>query len=432
MSEVFITGHRNPDMDSICSAYAYAELKKKLDPENIYTAVRCGHLSMSLKEICTSMEIPVVPYRRDVYPKVSDVVLHSDKKIEADETLTALAVTYKYSNPSVVPIFDKGEFFGLISVDDITSWVMKKLGKGESVNEAPVIRDIMHEQEKPLQLTDRFEEAMNRIHEFKKRGLAVFDGDEYVGYVTRRCFLKTPKYRVILMDHNEPGQSIRGIETAEIVEIIDHHRLDSMKTTLPIFIDAEPLGSTCTIVFRQYLRNGLVPEPTAARALLAGIISDTLILRSPTTTAADRESASKLADICGVDVEEFGLEMFSHMQGLKKADPAAAIISDFKTYREKNAKVGISQCEVTTLIDYEEYLEDYLEALNNIRLRYGIDWAVLMITDVLREHSILLSTDYSAEKHLPYNSIGSHVYDMPGVMSRKKQLLPEILHSLEI
>ena len=99
------------------------------------------------------------------------------------------------------------------------------------------------------------------------------------------------------MDHNEPGQSIRGIDTADIVEIIDHHRLDSVKTSLPIFIDAEPLGSTCTIVYQQFIRNGLTPDLPTAKAMLAGIISDTVILKSPTTTAVDILSAKQLSEI---------------------------------------------------------------------------------------------------------------------------------------
>ena len=320
----------------------------------------------------------------------------TDSKIEADGTLMALAVSYKDSNPSVVPIFEKGKFYGLISIDDITSWLMQRFHDSESVDSAPVIRTLMHEQDVPLQLTDLFEETKKRIHEFKKRGLAVFDEDNYVGYVTRRCFLNVPRYKVILVDHNEPGQSIRGIDTADIVEIIDHHRLDSVKTSLPIFIDAEPLGSTCTIVYQQFIRNGLTPDLPTAKAMLAGIISDTVILKSPTTTAVDILSAKQLSEICGVSVEDFGTEMFSHMSNLKNLDPDIAIKSDFKSYKERGVKVGISQCEVTTLVNHEEYADIYLKALNNLKMRYGLDWAVVMITDVLKEHRILLSTEYKA------------------------------------
>ncbi len=431
MQDIYITGHRNPDIDSVCSAYAYAELKNAIDKENNYIAVRCGHLGQSTKEVLESLGIDIPPYRRDVFPKVSDVVMTTKTMVDADETLTTLALSHKDSSPSVAPIFDKGKFYGLISVDDITSWLMSKLSSYETIEQAPRIRDLMHEQDQPLQLNDMFDEAKSRIYEFKKRGIAVYDGDNYVGYVTRRCFLNTPRYKVILVDHNERGQSIRGIDTADVVEIIDHHRLDSMKTALPIFIDAEPLGSTCTIVYRHFVRNGLQPSEGAAKAMLAGIISDTLILKSPTTTAVDVDCANELAKICGVDVTEFGKSMFSHVAGLKDVDPVSAIKSDFKKYKERGVAVGIGQCEVTTLIDFEEYSEKYSRALELVRTQLGLDWAVIMITDVLKEHSILLSTEHRATKHLQYTAIGPNIYDMPGVLSRKKQLLPEVLHSLE-
>ena len=175
---------------------------------------------------------------------------------------------------------------------------------------------------------------------------------------------------------------------------------------------------------------GITPDIDAAKMMLAGIVSDTLILRSPTTTQVDVASAHELSDIIGVDLNEFGLKMFSCMEGLKNRAPKEAVESDFKTYKERNLKIGIGQCECTTLEDLGDYREEYLEALEDIRKRQELDWAVLMITDVLREHSVLFTTEFTAENHLPYSRISDRVYDMPGVMSRKKQLLPEILHAI--
>jgi manganese-dependent inorganic pyrophosphatase len=120
------------------------------------------------------------------------------------------------------------------------------------------------------------------------------------------------------------------------------------------------------------------------------------------------------------------------MEGLKNRIPKEAVESDFKTYREKNLKIGIGQCECTTLEDLDDYRSEYLEALDDIRKRQDLDWAVLMITDVLREHSVLFVTDFEAGNHLPYSKLSDRVYDMPGVMSRKKQLLPEILHAITV
>ncbi len=430
MAEVFITGHRNPDLDSLCSALAYADLKNLTDPENTYIPVRCSHMSEDIKTLLPSLEIDPPRYMRNVYPKVSDVMLTSVLDTNADQSLSECARLITERTPSAFPIFDNGKFYGLLSIDDISAWTMKNLADFGEITSIPTVREIMREQARPLQADDLFEEGKNAFLNGNKRGLAVFRGDEYAGYVTRRCFLNTPKYNVILVDHNEMGQSIQGVESANILEIIDHHRLNAMKTSIPLFIDAEPLGSTCTIVYQLFLRNGLRPSPQTARILLTGIISDTLVLKSPTTTQTDIGSAYSLAAMCRIDLEDYGRKVFSNIEGLSSREPVSAISSDFKTYSEKSMKIGIGQCEVTTLKDLEEYCSTYLNALDAVKAREGLDWALLMITDVISEHSILLSTDCSSEKQLPYARMDSHVYDMPGVMSRKKQLLPEIINSI--
>lgn len=430
MENVYITGHRNPDLDSICSAVAYAALKNQLDPGKHYIAIRCGHLSASSRNIMTALNLDIPMYKPDLFPKVSDVMLTLDDKIEASSPLTELAKSYKDSNPSVVPVFDKGKFTGLISIDDISSWFMTHLTMEEGVKKVPTVGEVMREQEQPVQINDLFEEAKISLSQSKKRGLTVFDGDEFAGYVTRRCFLKAPRYNVILVDHNESRQSIKGIETANLLEIIDHHRLDALKTDLPIFIDAEPLGSTCTIVYQLFVRNKIVPDVTTARYLLTGMMADTLVLKSPTTTQIDVISAKALADICNVDVTDFGLTMFGYMESLGNQDPETAILSDFKRYTERGTNIGIGQCEVTTLKDVDQYKVDFIKAIEDVRVKNNLDWAVVMITDVMKENSILITTNYRAVKFLSYKTIEPNILDMPGVMSRKKQLLPEMIYTI--
>lgn len=429
---VYIIGHKNPDIDSICSAYAYAILKNKIDPEKEYIAVRAGHLSSTASGIIDELNIECPPYMRDIFPKVSDVCLYTDERVQASSPLSILAKNYNESNPSVIPIFEGDEFYGLLSVDDIATWVMHELSDKKKINSVPTIRDIMNTKELSVSSDELFTEAAHLLSTTKKRGIVVKDDNGYVGYATRRCFLKTPRHNVILVDHNEPKQSIRGIETANIIEIIDHHRLDAVKTDLPIFIDAEPLGSTCTIVHRQFLLHGIMPDALTARVLLTGIIADTLILRSPTTTTTDVKSANELAMLCNENIQEFGRKMFSNVSGLKSREPEEAIMSDFKSYNEKGVKFGIGQCEVTTLKDLDDYSAIYLNKLEDIRSKSDLDWAVLMVTDVLREQSILLCTDYHVNNHLQYAAIDNLIYDMPGVLSRKKQLLPEILSAIEM
>ena len=430
MSDIFITGHRNPDLDSICSAYGYSVLKNTLDKENSYIPVRCGHLSESCKKIIGALNITAPKYMPDIYPKVKDVMLTQTNFIDIDASLKEVAKDYKDTNPSVIPIYEKGKFTGLLSVDDISSWFMTHLSSMESRQDIPKIRELMRNQEEPVECNDLFDEAKASLSMSKKRGLAVFDNGEYAGYVTRRCFLKAPRYKVILVDHNEPKQSIKGIESANIVEIIDHHRLDAVKTDLPIFIDAEPLGSTCTIVHELFVRNRLVPDEYTAKVLLTGIMADTLVLKSPTTTPIDKEASEALSKICKVNVNDFGHEMFNNMESLTNADPEEAILSDFKRYVERGTNIGIGQCETTTLHDLDQYKDKFLKALEDVRQKNSLDWAVLMITNVMKENSVLLTTDYRAVKNLPYTEIEPFIFDMPGVMSRKKQLLPEMIYTL--
>ena len=254
------------------------------------------------------------------------------------------------------------------------------------------------------------------------------ENGEFRGFVTRRCFLERPVNKVIMVDHNEPAQSIEGIETADVVEIIDHHRLDSLSTTMPIFIAAEPLGSVNTIIYQQYIRHGIMPDQYAARTMLTGIIADTLILRSPTTTMQDMQAVEMLARIAKVpSVQEFGEKLFSISDNLATQDPDEMILSDFKKYENNGTKMGIGQCEVTTLSDVGEYAQTYIDALQKIADGQGLDWTLLMVTDVLRENSVLLASNNKANKDLPYAKVEDQIFDMPGVMSRKKQLLPTLL-----
>lgn len=430
---VYITGHRNPDMDSLCSAMGYAALKNLIDPRREYIPVRCSRLGDGVKRLFGILgETPPV-YMPNVYPKVADVMITAEEKLDASATLGELAARYRGIDPPALPVFEGEDYCGLISLDAIADWTMKTLREGGDLRNTPAVRDVMLQpQTKPVRTDDLYEDVKKKLQKSPHRGIAVFDREGvFAGYVTHSCFLDTPRYNVILVDHNEPEQSVKGIETANVCEIIDHHRLNALKTDLPLFIDAEPLGSTCTIVYQMYLQHGIRPDRHTAKLLLTGLITDTLILKSPTTTRVDIDSADALAAISGLEVDEFGKQLFSCVEELKTRAPEEAIVSDFKRYKEKNMRIGIGQCEVTTLKDIDEYAPQYLQSLETVRKSGGLDWAVLMITDVIEERSVLLSTVCSVADSLPYQKLGEGIFDMPGVMSRKKQLLPEILHAVD-
>ena len=200
----------------------------------------------------------------------------------------------------------------------------------------------------------------------------------------------------------------------------------------PIYIVSEPLGSTCTIVYEQFKKWGEEIDPLTAKVLLAGLSSDTVMLKSPTTTSYDVHVAKRLVEIG--KVEDYGVfcrSIFSDGLSLAAQDPESVITSDMKTYHEKNVRFAIGQVEVTTLEEVRDIRESYLEALERVRLENALDWCMLLITDVINESSVLLTTPFEKLKDLVYDKITTGVYSLTGVLSRKKQLLPEILRVLE-
>jgi len=284
-----------------------------------------------------------------------------------------------------------------------------------------------------VHIDDLFDDAKAILVNSEFRGLPVFEKEQFVGFVTRRCFLERPRAKVIMVDHNELKQSIDGLDEADIVEIIDHHRLDAEKTKRPIFIASEPVGSTCTIVYHQYLRWSASIDRETAYLLLSGIISDTVMLKSPTTTTVDRVAAGKLALIAEIeDINQFGEDLFSVASVLTQENEKTIIESDFKKYVESNIAFGIGQVEVNNLAQVEEVKERYIAQLEKTKFFYGLDWTMLLITDVRKEDSILLcSTFLKNEKVLIYPLINRQTYSLDKVLSRKKQLLPEIIRVIE-
>ena len=296
---------------------------------------------------------------------------------------------------------------------------------------APV-KYIMNADPPRTQKTTLFEEARDALVNSRYRGLPVFDGEEFLGIVTRRCFIDQPRKKLILVDHNEASHSVPGAENADIREIIDHHRLGMEKTRHPIYVYAKPVGSTCTLVYQHFAFSGLPVAKDIAVLLLSGILSDTVGLKSPTTTPEDEAAAQALARVAGLELRAFAEELFSQAQDLTKAAPQEVIAADFKTYREYGSFIGIGQAEVATLENFGEAKNPLLAALNEAQHRQRLDWAMLLITDVVEEYSLLLVTESPGrEAALIYRRLEPNLYALPGILSRKKQLLPEILRVLE-
>lgn len=541
MAKIYVLGHRNPDMDSICSAWAYARLKNMIDSENEYVPVRLGNVNDNVKYLFSRAGAEIPQLLKDVKAKSRDIVKTPTFTVTGEDPVYELISLLNTYHPSVVPVIDDGEYKALVSVDDINRFFLMENHKGrpfytisqknipriieghflrrgpEDTFDAQIVVGAMDYEvfcdrvsscEKPpllvvgnrkrhiayaiehklagiiltgitdiesvecdfstyegmvylseedtaetlrllrlstpinqviavkdaprVEMDSLYDEVKAILTDGENRGVSVFEDGKWKGFITRRCFLNRPRAKIIMMDHNEAEQSVIGIEEADIVEIVDHHRLAAPKMNNPIFICSEPVGSTCTIVYEQYVKWQVPLDALTATILLGGLVADTVMLKSPTTTDYDRFVAQELGKSAKIDdFDEFCHSLFSSSSSLKDKDPMSLISSDFKKYREHGVHFGIGQVEVGSLEEIKELKDTYLEKLSEFRDREALSIAMLLVTDVFKEESVLLTTNFDKEYKIPYEKMGKGMYYLPGVLSRKKQLLPETLKVLE-
>jgi len=261
----------------------------------------------------------------------------------------------------------------------------------------------------------------------------VFDQEKRViGMLSKTDFLKKVDRKLILVDHNELSQAVQGADAVEIIEIIDHHRIGSLTTQQPILFRNEPVGSTSTIVADCFFRYGVELPPSIAGLLLAGLVSDTLNLTSPTTTARDAEVLGRLEKIAGVNATEFTEKLFASGSVLVSKPAAQAITADCKEYVERGHTFSVAQIEEIGFEQFWKRKTEVLEALEEYRAQNQYLFSALLVTDVVMQTSLLL---VSGHKKLlgkidhPEREPG--IYELAGIVSRKKQLLPYLTHCLE-
>ena len=260
------------------------------------------------------------------------------------------------------------------------------------------------------------------------------ENNTYVGMISRRNFLGARKKRLILVDHNEESQAVKGAEAAEILEIIDHHRLGSIVTAAPVFFRNQPLGSTSTIVYLMYHENGVEIDPQTAGLLLAAILSDTLMYRSPTCTPADRAAGEALAAIAGVDAEKFAMEMFRAGSDMSAKTPQQIIQQDFKKFTADGQTIGIGQINSMSEEELAEVREKILPEIEEVRRAEGLDMVFVLLTNILKEESEVVFAGKAAGSIIENGfSVGSRngCALLAGVVSRKKQFLPTIVDTME-
>ena len=541
--KIYVVGHKNPDTDSICSAIAYAELKKKITGDE-YTARRAGQINEETHYVLKKFGVEAPSLLQNVKLQVKDIDIHKIEGVAPNVSIRDTWAKMKEENIKTVPVLKDDELVGVISTGDIaTSYmgvydsrilstartqyknIIKTLdGKLITGNEHGYFTkgkvaigasnpDMMEEfiekddlvilgnryeaqacavdidasclilcqnAEVPPELLKKAEEqsivviqtphdtfTVARLinqsipvkHFMSKGPLTTFRMTDYVedikdvmtkkkfrdfpildrhgrfkGFISRRRFMDVSKKRVILVDHNEKSQAVDGIEEADIIEIIDHHRLGNIETMGPVFFRNQPVGCTATIIWQMYEEAGVKINPVIAGLLCSAIISDTLLFRSPTCTDIDEKAARKLSKIAQINLEEMAREMFNAGSSLKGKTAEEICFQDFKQFTVNESVFGVGQINSMNqeeLQEMRELLEDYLPKAmeqNQLQMVY------FMLTDILDESTELLCYGKGAREYI------LDAFDLPadtgkivlkGVVSRKKQLIPTLVAALQ-
>lgn len=284
-------------------------------------------------------------------------------------------------------------------------------------------------------MDDFIEDIQEVMASMRHRYFPVLDkNDHYIGMVSRRNFLGAKKKQLILVDHNEKNQAVNGADNAEILEIIDHHRLRTIETAGPVFFRNQPLGSTCTIIYLMYKEYGVEIDKTTAGLLLAAILSDTLMFRSPTCTKVDKQAGEDLANIAGVDYEDFAKEMFHAGSNLSGKSAKEILHQDFKKFTVDEMTIGIGQINSMSAEELAEIKEKIMPELKGVAEADGLDMLFFMLTNIIDESSEVVFAGAKAQ-HTINSAFGVNVEGnvaiLPGVVSRKKQLLPSIVETIQ-
>lgn len=540
MSEiVYVSGHKNPDTDSICSAIAYSYL---LNATNKYNAipVRLGEVNRETEYILKRFGIEHPVLLKTVKQKVEDLNYDKVTVFSKDLTLKTAWFLLKQQNLKSAPILDEhGQLLGLLSTSNIIEgymdqWDSEVLKKAKTpvenvidTLEANVIylneslkvingdihiaamsgneaKKRIHENDVVIVGGDRSddleelisvkpsliiltgsltsnEHVVNKckeqgisivstpfntyqtsqqivqavpveyvmikgdiktfstddtldymkevMSETRYRGYPVIDlNNRCVGSISRFALLKGLRKKVILVDHNERGQSIPGIEEADILEIVDHHRVADIQTVGPLLFRGEPLGSTATIVTRMFEEQDVEMPSHIAGLLLGAVISDTLLFKSPTCTPVDTKIAKKLAEIAGVDIQEFAMEMFKAGTSLVGKTVDEIFNQDFKKFSFDNLQVGVAQVNSMDIEGFLPYKKDMLDYMNKFAEDNNLEFTLLLLTDIINANSEIFVGGPRPE--LVEKAFNVQLIDrqgtLEGVISRKKQVVPAI------
>ena len=445
MSKTYVIGHVNPDTDSIASAMGYAWLLRQRDGMDA-VAARAGALNPQSAWVLKQLGLEAPILLTDASPRFESVMQRLDS-IRPEAPL-GMAWTLASRTGGIAPVVDEdGKPYGIINGFSLFKYFTEILGPqpGDTTVRAMMgapCKDAANTNVPKFPANGHIRDFLNRILRDEVDEYWVMDEHGlYCGIARQRDLLNPPRLQIILVDHNEPGQAIPALEEAELLEILDHHRLGNPHTHSPIRFTVDIVGSTSTLVCEQTAEAGLSMPPTLAGVLLAGLLSDTLILTSPTTTRRDKQAAERLArwafaggsPLRGETIESYGNAVLSAGAGLSNRKPEEVVSTDIKTYEAGGFRLAIAQAEVTDLVQLSEHLEPLTQALDELKSKRSLDFAMLLITDIVRGSSRLIFSSNAPPllDDLPYPPLPDGTRDAPGVVSRKKQLLPVVLGLLE-
>ena len=448
---VLVLGHRNPDNDSISAAIGHAYLRTKLaerdgNPEGlVFIPGRLGPLPPESQWVLERNKVEPPKLVNHVNVRVKDVMTQDPVSVTADQTmLEAGRLLRKYNVRSLVVRDDDGKFLGLISTRAIAERYISAtdmLKEGESSSSMAVassLIDSLGQKVSELMATNVLildeedlvkEAAAALIASELREGVVLDNAGKAIGIVTRSDVTKPPKRKVILVDHNESRQAVKGVENADVLEIIDHHRVADVSTAKPIRFLNLPWGSTATIVTYELRKEGFDIPTDIAEILLSAILTDTVILKSPTATEIDKDNAEFLCDLLGVDMREFGLQVFRARGGEEDIPIEKFVGADSKEFTVDDGVVLIAQHETVDLDAALSREAEAREYMRQLREDNGYQFVLLLVTDILAEGSqfLLEGNPKIVNKAFDIECNPEGGNWMPGILSRKKQVAARIL-----
>jgi manganese-dependent inorganic pyrophosphatase len=446
MSKVYVVGHLNPDTDSIAAAMGYAwYLRANEGVEAI--AARAGSINQQTAWVLERLGLQAPELISDASPRFVAIVRRFDS-VTPDRPLRE-AWNIANQTGSVAPLVEEdGSPFGLVTGISLFSFLVAQVGSDPQRQQMRLaeILDLPSRMAADTGVPrfaegSRIRDALPRILRQERDDFWVVDETGcYVGICRRQDLLHPPRMQLVLVDHNEQEQAIAFLEEADLLEVLDHHRLGNAPTRLPISFRIDPVGSTSTLVSERIAFAGLTAPPALAGLLLAGIISDTLLLISPTTTPRDHAAVERVAKwafipgspLEGGDVHSYGREVLEAGSGLGARDADEVVSGDLKIYEAAGLRFGVAQVEVTDLQEVSDYVGRLDAALQKLCAARGLDFAMLMATGIVDGSSrILLPGAPLVLEDLPYARMPDGSLLASGVVSRKKQLLPAVLALLE-